>query len=255
MRGMISAVIVNFNEAEKLERCLQGLKGFADEIVVVDLGSSDESISVCQRGGAKVYKHAFVPYVEKVRNYAVSKATREWILVLDPDEVIPDHLKIALKQIAAEEKFAAVNIPRKNIFFGRWIAHTNWWPDRHIRFFKKGFVRWSDQIHKYPEVTGNIWNLEAKENFAITHFGYTSVDEFMSRQDRYSTIEAMNLYSRGVRFSWVMFFWKPMREFLVRFIRHAGFLDGFYGFALTFLMMVYQLQVMVKLWERDKQKI
>ncbi len=251
---MISVVLINFNEASKLERCFESLAGFADEIVVLDIGSSDQSMDVCKKYGARVFKHDFVPYVEKVRNYAISKTTGDWILVLDPDETVPDKLKDELRQISAEDKYAAVNIPRKNIFFGKWIAHTNWWPDRHVRFFKKGKVSWSNKIHQYPEVSGPILTLEAREELAIAHFGYDTVSEFINRQNRYSVIEAENLYSEGISFSWDMFFWKPLREFLVRFLRHGGFLDGFYGFALTVLIMVYQLEVMIKLWELEQKK-
>jgi len=86
------------------------------------------------------------------------------------------------------------------------------------------------------------------------HFGYDSIAEFLNRQNRYSDIEAENLVANKVKFSWILFLWKPIREFLVRYIRHFGFLDGFYGFALTVLMMVYQLQVMIKLWELERQK-
>lgn len=251
---MISAVVVNFNEVEKLDRCLKSLRGFAEEIVVLDLRSKDSSEEVCKKYGAKVFKHKFVSFVEKVRNYAVSKSSGDWVLVLDPDEVVSDVLKSALKTITSQEKYQAVNISRKNIFFGKWIAHTNWWPDKQVRFFKKGVVVWSDKIHKYPEVLGKVLELEAKEDLAILHYGYDSVMQFLDRQNRYSTIEAENLFLSGVKFSWFNFFWKPKKEFLVRFIRHMGFLDGFYGFALTFLMMIYKLQVMIKLWELEQNK-
>lgn len=251
---MISAVLVCFNEAKSIERCLESLSGFATEIVIVDLGSTDQSKDIYRKYGVKIFYHALVPFVEEVRNYAISKATKDWVLVLDPDEVVPEKLKLKLKQIVSEDKFTAVNIPRKNIFFGKWIKHTNWWPDKHIRFFKKGKVEWKEIIHSYPEVEGEILNLDAKEELALAHFGYDSISEFMNRQNRYSVIEAENLFSKGIRFSWLLFFWKPKREFLVRYIRHAGFLDGFYGFALTFLMMVYQFQVMIKLWELERQK-
>ena len=141
----------------------------------------------------------------------------------------------------------------KKYFFGKWIKHTNWWPDRHIRFFKKGTVLWSAKIHSYPAVAGEILDLEAREDLAIVHFGYDSIEEFLDRQNRYSSIEAANLYDSGLRFSWVLFFWKPAREFLVRFLRHRGFLDGFYGLALTILMMIYQMIVLVKIWELEQE--
>lgn len=250
---MISVSLVSFNEADKLNNCLKSVADFADEIIVLDLNSSDDTQKVCQKYKAKIFKYKFVPFVELVRNHSISKANGDWILILDPDEQLSDSLKNKLKEIIKDDKYDAVNIPRKNIFFGHWISHTNWWPDRHIRFFKKGKVEWSDRIHAYPKVRGKILNLEAKENLAIMHFGYESITQFIDRQNRYSTIEAENLYQEGARFSWKLFFWKLAREFLVRFVNHLGFLDGFHGFALTFLMMVYQLQVMIKLWERQRR--
>lgn len=249
---MISTVIVTFNEAEKLSDCLNSVKDFSDEIVIIDLGSTDHTPDLARKYQAKIFHHQWVEYVELVRNFAIAKAGGDWILVLDPDEKITEALKNKLKEIISENKYTAVNIPRKNIFFGRWIAHTNWWPDRHIRFFKKGKVSWSNQLHSYPRAEGNILQLEIKEELAIIHFGYDSIAEFISRQNRYSEVEARNLYKAGVRFSWWLIFWRPAREFLVRFIKHRGFLDGFYGFALTYLMMVYQLQLMVKLWELQR---
>lgn len=250
---MISTVVICFNEAEKLTKCLESAEDFSDELIVVDLGSSDNSIEVAGKFKAKVFRHQFVSFVELARDYAISKASGEWILVLDPDEQITLALKEKLKEVMEKDQFAAINIPRKNIFFGKWISHTNWWPDRHIRFFKKGKVRWSKEIHSYPEVSGETLNLEAREDLAILHFGYQSINEFISRQIRYSGIEAKSLYEDGVRFSWSSFFWKPTREFLVRFLRHRGFLDGFYGLALTILMMIYQMTVLVKIWGLEKE--
>ncbi len=252
---MISVVYITLNEAEKLERSFKSVMNFADEVVVLDLGSSDNTQAICKKFKAFFFTHGMVSYVELVRNYAISKTKGEWILVLDPDEEITENLKSKLREIIKTNKIDAVNIPRKNIFFGKWIAHTNWWPDRHIRFFKKGKVNWNNKIHSYPSVDGQILNLEAKDDLVIVHHGYKTLSEFIDRQNRYSKVEADYLSEIGVRFSWINFFWKPSREFLARFIRHAGYLDGFYGFALTLLMMIYQLQVMVKLWEKNKKAV
>ena len=251
---MISTVIVTLNEEKKLLNCLESVKDFSDEIVVVDLGSTDHTLEIAKKYQAKIFTHPRVDYVELVRNFAIAKAQGDWILVLDPDETVPQSLKNKLKDVISEDKYTAVNISRKNIFFGKWISHTNWWPDRHVRFFKKGKVKWEKRIHLYPKVEGQILELPAKEDLAIEHFGYQTIGEFINRQNRYSSIEAQNLYNLVEKFSWGKLFWKPTREFLVRFIKHRGFLDGFYGFALTILMMVYQLQLMVKLWELKRTK-
>lgn len=249
---MISTVVICFNEAEKLPKCLESAEDFSDELVVVDLGSSDPSIEVARKFKAKIFHHQFVPFVELVRNYALSKASGEWILLLDPDERITEALKEKLKKLD-KSRFQAVNIPRKNIFFDKWIAHTNWWPDRHIRFFKKGKVRWSKKLHSYPAVAGKILQLPADPNLAIIHHGYDSVSQFLERQNRYSTQEAEQRFKEGEKIAIWNFFWWPAREFLVRFIKHRGFLDGFYGLALSFLMMIYQMAVLVKLWEQEKK--
>ncbi len=250
---MISVVSICFNEGEKLDRCLKSVSDFADEIIVLDLGSEDNSLEIAKKYKAKIYHHDFVNLVELVRNYSISKASLDWILILDPDETVSDNLKKKLKQIASEDKYTAVNIPRKNIFFDKWVAHSNWWPDRHIRFFKKGKVSWSVKIHSYPKVEGEILQLPADEDLAILHFGYDNLSQFLDRQNRYSEIEAQQRYELGKRFSWKSFFSMPTREFLVRFIKHQGFLDGSLGFSLIYFMMVYQLMVEIKLWEKDQK--
>lgn len=249
---MISTVIVTYNEESLLKDCLESVAE-SGEIIVIDLGSTDNSLKIAKGYGAKIFTHQKVDYVEKVRDFAVSKAIGEWILVLDPDERMNPILWRKLKEISSEKKYVAVNIPRKNIFFGEWIAHTNWWPDRLVRFFKKGQVKWQNKIHLYPKVDGQVLNLPAKKDLAIVHFGYQSIEQFIDRQGRYSVVKAQNLFDCGIRFSWSSFFWNPFREFLVRYIRHLGFLDGFYGFVLTFLMMIYQLQVLIRLWELEQK--
>lgn len=251
---MISTVVVTYNEAGLLKDCLASVAGESDEVVIVDLGSEDNSLKIAKDFGAKVFTHRRVEYVEKVRDFAVSCAVGDWILVLDPDERVGPSLWKRLKDVIKEDKHVAVNIPRKNIFFGKWIAHTNWWPDKHIRFFKKNKVQWVDKIHTYPKISGKILDLPIKQDLAIVHYGYESISQFIDRQNRYSEIEAHQRDENGEKFSWGKFFWWPTREFLVRFMKHQGYLDGFYGFALTFLMMIYQMEVMIKLWELEKQK-
>lgn len=247
----ISAVIVNLNEAEKLDNCLKSIQGITDEKIIIDLGSTDNTLEVVKRNEAKLFKHKPVTYVELIRNFTISKAAGDWVLILDPDEMISPTLAERLVEIVNQDKFNAVKIPRKNVFFGKWILHSNWWPDKHIRFFKKGKVLWDETIHSYPKVSGSILELESKEELAIIHFSYDSIKEFIRRQNRYSTIEAENLYKKGERFNFRKMLWKTLRQFLVRFVKHRGFLDGFYGFSLTFLMMVYELTIWIKIWEKE----
>lgn len=252
---MISAVIVTYNEANKLEGCLKSLQGFADEIIVVDLGSQDETKRLIRSCKVSLYHHKWVPYADPIRNFAISKASGPWILMLDPDERITKTLAAKLKELTKKTDFSAANIPSKNIFFGKWIKHTNFWPDRHTRFFKKGCVSWLARVHSYPQVRGEITNLPAEEPLAIIHYGYDNYRQFIQKQLRYSTSEAKNRLSSGERFSVIPLVWKPIREFGVRFIKHQGYRDGIYGALLVLGLMVYQVLVQIKMLLLDKKNL
>jgi len=153
--------------------------------------------------GAKIVFHQKLDYVEPARNFAISKVVNEWVLVLDPDEEINQNLKTRLIQIAQHLKqINYVRIPRKNIIFGKWMKAAMWWPDFNIRFFKKGAVKWSDKIHKPPQVKGEGLDLEAKEEWAITHHNYQTISQFAERLNRYTTIEAKELKEDGPYTKW-----------------------------------------------------
>jgi glycosyltransferase involved in cell wall biosynthesis len=243
---MISAVLINYNEAKLLRRCLESIKDFVSEIVVVDLGSTDESQQVFKEFDVKVFTHSWVPYADPIRNFAISKAREDWVLMLDPDERLSEDLIKRLKTfISSDEskKFTAVNIPFKNIFFGKWISHTNFWPDKHVRFFKKGYLVWEDQVHKYPKVDGLILELPADEKVSVIHDSYQAWGEFISKQKKYALSEARNRRKEGETFSLFRLVWLPLREFLARFIKHKGYLDGINGAFLVIILMWYHILV------------
>lgn len=236
---MISATIVTYNEAAKLQKCLQSIADWVDEIIIVDLGSSDHTAVVAASFQAKLIKHPFVSYVELVRNFAIKQCSGDWILVLDPDEQVPKTLQDYLLTYAQTHATGALNIPRMNIFFGRWIAHTNFWPDYQIRFFSKGTVRWRKQLHSYPTATIPATKLPLHKKYAIKHEGYHSFASFINRQHRYALIRAQERYNQGERFSLWSLIYLPSREFLARYIKHRGFLDGVYGILLVVGLMYY----------------
>jgi glycosyltransferase involved in cell wall biosynthesis len=244
---MISVVVVARNEGQQLRECLQSTANLADEMVVIDLGSTDGTVTIAGSMGARVKKHAAVDYVEAIRNFSIAQARGDWVLILDPDERLSSGLAVMLKKLTDNSPAAAVNIPRKNIFFGRWISHTNFWPDRQVRFFKKGRVTWPERLHAYPIVNGETIDLPADPELAIVHLGYASKSAFIIRQNRYASLEAAYRYKRGQRFSLVDCLWEPLREFLVRFVKYRGYLDGEAGVFLVLALMVYRLRISWKL--------
>lgn len=136
---MISATIVTYNEAAQLQKCLKSIHNWVDEIVIVDLGSTDDTKRIAKKFSCRVVSHRFVPYVEMVRNFAIDQCTGDWILILDPDEFITQNLRKSLQKFSKENPSGVLHIPRYNIFFGKWIEHSNFWPDYQTRFFSKKY--------------------------------------------------------------------------------------------------------------------
>lgn len=248
----ISAVINTLNEAKKIGRCLASLKGFANEIIVVDMMSSDSTREIAKKYGARVFKHKRVGYVEPARNFAISKAKYEWIIILDADEEITEGLKSYLKKEIKDTKYDYFRLPRKNIIFSKWMKHSGWWPDYNIRFFRKSNVSWGNEIHSIPLTVGQGTDLLATEDFAIRHRHYSSVEEYITRMNKYTTIQAKELNKKGVEFKWRDVLIRPASEFLRRYFAEQGYKDGLHGLVMSLLQSLSELTVYVKLWQKQK---
>lgn len=249
MNNKISVVINTLNEEKNIERVIKSVR-WAGEIIVCDMYSQDKTVEIAKKLGAKVFFHKKEEIVERARNFALSKASGDWILVIDPDEQIPPTLVQRLQQIAVNIKLIDyVRIPRKNLIFGHFMQASMWWPDYNIRFFKKDKVKWLNKIHRPPETTGEGLDLPAEEKYAIIHQNYVTISQFLARMDRYTTIQAKELKQEGCKFDWKDLFGKPLGEFLSRFFAGQGYKDGLHGLALSFLQASSFLVVYLKLWE------
>lgn len=246
----ISVVINTRNEERNLPRVMASVKGFADEIVVCDMESSDRTTIIAKKLGARVVSHKYVGYVEPVRDFAVSKAVNDWILVLDPDEEVPSDLKKKLLNIVKTPKNDYYRIPRKNIIFNKWIKYANWWPDYNIRFFKKGYVSWSEIIHSVPVTKGKGGELLPEERYAITHHNYRSVEEYIEKLNRYTSVQSDLKIKGGYKFSYFDLLKKPSAEFISRFFANQGYKDGVHGLALSLLQGFSELALYLKVWQK-----
>jgi len=252
MASKISVVINTLNEEKNISRAIASVKSFADEIVVVDMESSDATCEIAKKLGAKIFTHKKTGYVEPARNFAILKAVNPWILILDADEEVPAGLVTQIQKILKEPKADYYRIPRKNIIFGKWIKHARWWPDMNIRLFKKGCVSWNEVIHAVPMTQGVGGDIEEKEDLALIHHNYDTMEDYLSRMNNYTTQHAKIKISEGYRFSWKDIVMKPTGEFLSRYFYGEGYKDGLHGLALSLLQAFSELAVYLKIWQQEK---
>ncbi len=245
----LSTTIITLNEEKDLPRCLESVRDISDQIVVVDCGSTDNTVKIAKSFGAEVYTRVFDNYADQ-KNFAIKKADGEWILSLDADEEISPALakEIDLVTRNGQSEIAGYSIPRKNIIFGKLIRYTRWQSelDRHVWLWKKNKGSWEGDVHEEVVVNGRVGKLVN----AKIHYQYENVTEFMTMMNRYSEFDANQNVKNGVKFSYIRVFFDPVYNFLVRYLYRLGFLDGWRGFILSYLMAIYHIEIAVKMWER-----
>ena len=244
----ISAVLVVKNEEKRLARALKSLK-FVDEIVVFDMLSTDHTQAVAKKFTDQVFSTPEdFGYVEPARNLAVSKAKGEWILVLDADEEVPKSLADKIKDLIKANDTDVFFLPRKNLIFNKAIKHSGWWPDYQARLFKKGMVEWQVGVHRQPDIKGQAEYLPAKADWAIIHHNYETVEDFVERSQKYTSLQAKerkNLKTISTEDLIQAF----NSEFLRRFFLKKAYQDGMHGLALSLLQSNYELLIKLKQWQ------
>lgn len=233
---------------------------WADEILVIDMHSTDKTVALAKKHGATVITVDDVGYVEPARNTALKAAKFPWILIVDSDETVSHTLAKHLQSLASGAATAdAYLIPRKNFVFGDWLSTGGWWPDYQLRFFKKGIVNWPEQIHSQPKIDGSVEQLPLKEELAIEHANYPTVSSFLERLDRYTTHEvhsrsktntsqiANSEASEALVTNW-------SNELFRRLFAFNGIKGGTRGVGVSFLQAMYEFVVVLKSWEKNGYK-
>lgn len=248
----ISVVIFTKNEEINIEECIKSVKPFAGEIILIDMQSRDKTVEIAKSQGAKVYYVKDHNWVEPVRNFGISKAKNEWVLVLDADERVPSSLAKTLIRIVQEDKFDAVKIPYKVIFFKKWIRHTQWWPDYHVRFFRKGYVKWVVKIHPDIKVSGRVLELKAEVKNAVIHQNARDIKTWLEKINHHTDFEDYFFNLKKIKAEDIL--GRFRREFYWRYFESKGYKDGMHGFVLSKFMEYYRFLEFVKFWERSGYK-
>lgn len=243
----VSVVIHAFNEEAYIEPCLQSVD-WADEIVIIDLGSTDGTVEICRRYTDRILTHPRVEVVELARAFGLEKATGDWTLVLDPDERVCGGLGEYLRSIAGGNNADACILPFETWMFGRRISHSGWAEDEHVRFFRTRKVTWPAVVHSVPQVDGPVLRVGREHGF-IRHENYVSIAHFIDKLNRYTTQEAARLRAEGRRFHWLKLFYQPTKDFLHRYFMLGGWRSGIVGLILPLMMAFYVQVSYIKLWE------
>ncbi len=223
-RTPLSAVIIARDAARQIDACLASL-AFADEIVVVDSGSTDDTRERARLRGARVIEQAWLGFGPQ-KQFAVSQAAHDWVLCIDTDERVSDPLRDAILAELCAPRASVYAMPRCNRFMGRWLRHGEGYPDWNVRLFHRGRARWSDDLVHEHVVTGQRIDRLAGD---LLHESADSLERYLDKQNRYTTLQAERIAATGVRPGALASVLRPVFRFLKMYVLRLGFLDGFPG--------------------------
>ncbi len=253
----LSVVIAAHNEANEIADCLKSIRRLADEIILVDNESTDNTVAIAKSGlagAAKVYPHKNDPlHLNLSKNFGFTKAKGNWILSLDADERISPELfkdiRSATRHAPRATRYVAYQFPRHNIIFGQWIQHGLWYPDYQIRLFKAGQAEFPGiHNHEKLKVKGTVGQLSGH----LIHYNYRTVSGYIDKINHtYSDNEAENFLKSGKKVFWYDAIRMPFSDFLTNFFAREGYKDGLHGLVLSLLQAFYTFVVFAKIWEKQ----
>ena len=231
----ISATIITYNEERNLPRAIESLR-CADEIVIIDSGSSDRTLEIAEKLGARIVESPWPGYA-KQKNLAAEQAAYDWILSLDADESLSEALEGEIWQLKKNgPQFDAYTMPRMAQYLGRWIRHSGWYPDRKVRLYDRRKARWvGEYVHETVRVDGRLGHLESN----LLHFTCNSLSEHLKTMDRYTTLAAEQLVAQETLIGWAQLALDPPWTFFKTYVLQRGFLDGTEGLAIAYMAALY----------------
>ncbi|MBE7412577.1 MAG: glycosyltransferase family 2 protein [Leptospiraceae bacterium] len=242
----ISACIITLNEEDILESCLKSLD-FVDEIIIVDSHSTDRTLEIAKKYKAKTFLRKFDNYVNQ-KNYCLKKASHDWVLALDADEVVSQKLKqeILLLKENIFSKYDAFYLPRLSFYLGQWIYHGGWYPNYQIRLFKKSISKFEGQlVHEKVITTGKLSYLKN----SLLHYSYKNISDHLKFIDKYSDLTAKERFREGKSCSVVLAVGKAFWKFVWMYFFRLGFLDGKAGLIISILGSYYNFLKYIKVYE------
>lgn len=252
-QNRLSAVIITFNEERNIARCLDSLKGIADEIIVVDSFSTDKTEEICSQRDVKFVQNAFEGYLEQ-KNFATNLASNDYVLSLDADESLDEKIKQSILKEKKIFKYDVYLFSRMTNYCGKWIKHCGWYPDKKHRMWNKSKARWGGKsVHETLVIDKRASVKQLKGD--ILHYSFYTVLDHVKQIQKFTDLSSRDAYEGGKKTNMMALLFKPSFKFFRDYILKAGFLDGYYGFIICINSAYAKFLKYMKLYELQRGKL
>ena len=251
----LSSLVVTYNDANHLERCLASLLRF-DELIVVDLGSSDRSVEIAKSMGITVHQHTWSPAIELILPDLIKLTQNAWIIRIDPDEVLPPILANELLTLEINDGYGMVTFPLQYYFLNRKLDTTAWGGIRYAtRIFHKERTFMEDAVHgkHLCKEDYRTYQIDFSGANAVAHYWIDSLPQLFSKHERYLKLEGESRYGKGMSYSWIRLVKHTLIHFIFSFIKRSGWRGGWAGWFLSFFYAHYELRAWLALRDFEKQ--
>lgn len=245
---LVSVTIITRDEGANIDACLASV-AWADEVLVVDCGSTDRTVEIARGRGARVIVKDWPGYGAQ-KNFAAAEAANDWILSVDADERVTPELEGEIRAtLAANPAGAGFRVPRVTWHLGRWIRTTDWYPDYQLRLYDRRRARWKERrVHESVTADGPVGQLKHD----LQHYAYRDITHHHETMDRYTTLAAEDMYASGRRAGFVDLALHPPAAFLRNYVLRRGFTDGMPGLIISAMNAHYVFLKFAKLWAKGK---
>ena len=247
----VSVLILTRNEEQHIRDCIESCLPVADEVIVIDDGSTDQTVAIAETLGAKVFQHALKKDWAQQRMFAISQASCKWILFVDADERISSELQMSIRDAIAKQERYAYWIERHNIFHHNTATHGSMRPDKVLRLMPKEGATIQGEVHETFISSYPTKDLKGK----LFHYTYDNWEQYLNKMNRYTSIAAEQYYEKGKQCSFIKdIILRPGWAFFKIYILQKGFLDGKIGFVLSLYHYIYTVTKYVKLYYLQRSK-
>ena len=246
----LSVVIITFNEQHNIDKCLCSVEKVANEIVVIDSFSTDNTENICAKHNVTFIKNKFNGHIEQ-KNFAISKASHPYILSLDADERLTNKSIQDILSVKQKWESDAYSFKRLNNFCGHWVKYGSWYPDRKVRLFKKTAGSWQGENPHDEFITKKEATVTSLSS-DILHFTFTSISQHIKQINYFTDISSQQLFKKGKKSSLLKILFSPIIKFIRDYLFKLGFMDGLYGFIIAYNSSHAKFQKYTKLYFLQK---